>query len=100
MKFFHLLAVSFLLLSTYHECSAGPDLEILRKEFRTELLVPNVNSNAIEDLINTINPDGTWPCINYQDVSRTGFQNSQHLSHLVDLSRAYKKPGSHFQGDA
>jgi len=99
MKFFHLLAVSFLLLSTNQQTYADSDLEKLRKEFRTELLQPNVNSNEIESLINTINPNGTWPGINYKDVSRTGFQQREHLSNLVDLSRAYKKPGSQFQGD-
>jgi len=99
MKFFHLLTVFFLLLSANQQTYAYPDLEKLRKEFKSELLQPNINSNEIENLINTINPDGTWPGINYKDVSRTGFQQREHLSNLVDLSRAYKKPGSKFQGD-
>lgn len=98
-RFFPLLIISLLLFSTSQSAHAGSDLELLRKEFKTELLKPPINPQIIEHLMNTINPDGTWPDINYKDVSRTGFQHGEHLSHLVDLSRAYKKPESKFQGN-
>jgi chondroitin AC lyase len=45
-------------------------------------------------LINTLREDGTWPGINYEDVSRTGFEHRFHLSNMVELARAYKSDNS------
>jgi Polysaccharide lyase family 8, C-terminal beta-sandwich domain len=50
-------------------------------------------------LITTIKADGSWPDINYKDTSRTGFQHREHLEHMVDLGRAYKKQGSPYYQD-
>ena len=75
------------------------DAEILRQRFIVELMEPSVNENHIKQLMNTIREDGTWPGINYKDVSKIGFQHRDHLSNLVELSRAYKKKGSTFKGD-
>jgi chondroitin AC lyase len=60
---------------------------------------PAVNEVHTRELMSTIRQDGTWPGIDYVDVSNTGFQHGQHLSHLVELSRAYKKHGSKLKGD-
>ena len=80
--------------------SSGPDIEIIRKRIIDDLLAPNVNPDAIRQLVKTIKADGSWPDINYIDTSRTAFQHREHLEHMVDLSRAYKKPGSPFYQDA
>lgn len=78
---------------------ANPDLEIIRKRIIEDLMEPAINEKEIERLVSTIKADGSWPGINYIDTTRTGFQHSQHLSHMFDLSRAYKKPGSKFYKD-
>jgi chondroitin AC lyase len=78
---------------------AGADLEIIRKRIIEDLLEPGINEKEIEKLVTTIKPDGSWPDINYIDTTRTGFQHSQHLAHMLDLSRALKKPGSKFYHD-
>jgi chondroitin AC lyase len=62
-------------------------------------MIPSVNEAHVRTLIQTINPDGTWPGINYTDVSNTGFQHSEHLGNLVEMSRAYKKKGTKLTGD-
>ena len=72
----------------------SPDLEIIRKRIIDDLMEPAVNADEIQKLVKTIQPDGSWPDINYKDTSRTGFQHSEHLKHMLDLSRAYKKQGS------
>jgi chondroitin AC lyase len=71
----------------------SPDLEIIRKRIIDDLLQPPVNDEEILKLVNSIKPDGSWPGINYKDTSRTGFQHKDHLEHMLDLARAYKKPG-------
>ncbi|MBC7829502.1 MAG: chondroitin lyase [Chitinophagaceae bacterium] len=76
--------------------NSSPDLEIIRKRIINDLLEPPVNSEDIKKLMQSIQPDGSWPNINYVDTSRTGFQHSQHLQNMLALSRAYKKPGTEF----
>src|SRR5687767_10428107 len=72
------------------------DLEIIRERIIGDLLAPTVNEQKIQGLIQSLRPDGSWPGINYKDTSRTGFQHSVHLENMLDLARAYKKPGTHF----
>ena len=78
--------------------SASQDLEIIRKRIVDDLMEPAVNADKIQQLITTLQPDGSWPGINYKDVSRTGFEHSQHLANMFDLARAYKKTGSSYYG--
>lgn len=77
----------------------GADLEVIRKRVVADLLQPPVNTKKIRQLAKTIKPDGSWPGINYVDTSRTGFQHSEHLENMLELARAYKKPGSEFYGN-
>ena len=72
------------------------DIEVIRKRIVDDLLAPNVTAGEITELIKTIQSDGSWPGINYKDVSRTGFQHSKHLENMLSLARAYKKPDSPF----
>lgn len=74
------------------------DLELIRSRIIADLLAPALAGGEINRLLQTIQPGGSWPDINYQDVSRTGFQHSRHLEQMLALSRAYKKPGSEFFG--
>ena len=47
-------------------------------------------------LMNTVKEDGSWPGINYVDVSNTGFEHRTHMSNLVEMSLAYNKKGSQY----
>ncbi|MCE7043219.1 polysaccharide lyase family 8 super-sandwich domain-containing protein [Dyadobacter sp. CY312] len=75
------------------------DLETIRNRVIADLLAPAVDPEEITRLIRTQQKDGTWPEINYKDVSRTGFQHSRHLNNMLVLGRAFKKEGTSFQGD-
>lgn len=94
-----ILFVFCLLFSAYRGVGATSDMELLRRKVIAELMAPSVNEAHIKSLMTTIQSDGTWPGIDYVDVSNTGFQHSRHLGNLVDLSRAYKKKGSKLKGD-
>ena len=74
--------------------TAGADLEIVRLRVIRDLLAPPVDEVLVMDLIKSIRPDGSWPGINYADVSRTGFEHARHLENMFQLSRAYKKADS------
>lgn len=74
------------------------DLEKIRSRVIADLLAPDVHADEVRPLIQSQKPDGTWPGINYTDVSRTGFEHSQHLNNLLTLARAFKKPNSAYSG--
>ena len=96
-RFSLILLLLFLLIGNVSFASS--DVEILRQRFIGEAMNSQVNKTEIKLLMSTILEDGTWPGINYKDVSKTGFQHSEHLNNLVELSRAYKKKGSELKGD-
>lgn len=45
-------------------------------------------------LIATLRPDGSWPGIDYEDLSRTGFRHADHLDNLRFLSQALRREDS------
>ena len=79
---------------TFTTRGSSADLEIIRKRVITDLLEAPVEESEIKALIQSIRQDGSWPDIDYKDVSRTGFQHSRHLQNMFALSRAFKKQGS------
>ncbi|NII26937.1 hypothetical protein HB364_17740 [Pseudoflavitalea sp. X16] len=88
--------VVFLLALMY---SQAQDIALIKKRVVSDLLAPPVNTTAIQQLVQSIQPDGTWPGINYKDVSRTGFQHKDHLENMLALARTYKKPGTVYYQD-
>jgi len=78
---------------------ASPDLELIRKNVVAGLMQQSVSEAGIKSILDSIRNDGTWPGIDYADVSNTGFQHGQHLTNLVEMSRAFKKEGSKLKGD-
>ncbi len=83
-----------------YQADASSGLDILRQRVVTELMEPAVDEANIKSLIRTIRKDGSWPGINYQDTSRTGFEHRVHLENMVALSRAYQKPGNKYYQDS
>jgi chondroitin AC lyase len=76
--------------------SIDTDLELIRSRVRAYVMRSTVHEDRVEQLLGSISPSGSWPRINYEDVSRTGFQHSEHLANMVSMATAYKKPGNRF----
>lgn len=70
------------------------DLEIIRLRVIQDLLTPPVDEVLVMEIFKSIRPDGSWPDINYKDLSRTGFDHARHLDNMILLSRAYRKHDS------
>lgn len=81
------------------ELRAGNDLEKLRSQFAKQALKGPVSEKNVEQMMNTMTDKGTWPGIDYEDVSRTGFRHAVHLNNLVLMARAYKQEDSSYKGD-
>src|SRR5690606_2841074 len=93
-----LLGVSFLLISlAYGQLST--DVEVMRERLITSLLVAPVDAQQVEQVMNSMTEDGTWPFINYRDTSRTGFQHSVHLGNLLTMAKAYQQTGGTYHHD-
>jgi chondroitin AC lyase len=75
------------------------DVETIRQRILKDLMEGPVNEAAIKKLITTLQPDGSWPGINYKDVSRTGFEHKTHLDNMFSMSKAFKKQGSSLYKD-
>lgn len=75
------------------------DIEKLRKRFAMQLLSASVSDSRIKTLLETLQPDGSWPGIDYVDTTRTAFQHERHLSNMLALSIAYQKKGSPYKGN-
>lgn len=81
------------------ESSTDLDVEIVRERVIANLMRVGVNEESIHQILTTITSGGYWPGIDYEDVSRTGFDQTAHLSNMVVMARAYKKPGNRFTGN-
>ena len=80
-----LAALSVLVLMTT-AAAKNNDIELLRKRFQTEAMAPPVDADRVRQLMETINPDGTWPGIDYVDTARIAFQHTDHLNNLVAMA--------------
>lgn len=72
------------------------DFDVIKDRVTRNLLEVPVDDGRVLELINTMQDDGTWPGINYEDVSREGFEHRNHLSNMVELARAYKTKSSKY----
>ncbi|HBE41378.1 MAG TPA: hypothetical protein DDW27_09275 [Bacteroidales bacterium] len=89
----HILFLAFILFFHQPETSVNPDLEIVRQRVINDLLYVNVNEVRVRSLVERVSLEGSLSDINYTDLSRTGFQNAEHLSNILEMSRAYKREG-------
>jgi len=76
------------------EAAPSNDLEIIRMRVIQDLISAPLDEAMVSAIMKSIKSDGSWPDINYKDVSRTGFEHARHLDNMFELSRAYKKPDS------
>ncbi len=91
-----LLPVILVILFSFSTKSQTPDIYTIRDRIILDLISSNTNDKEIENLLLTLEPDGTWPGINYEDVSRTAFEHRIHTGNMVTLSKAFQSKKSKF----
>lgn len=91
------ISIAFILLIIFPiSAFATSDFEKVKKRVVNELMNPKVDDARIESLMTSLKEDGTWPGINYEDVSRTGFEHRKHYANMITIARAYKTKSSKF----
>lgn len=89
------LIITFLFLAVFTAATAqNTDIETIKKRVVTELMKPEVDDNEVSKLVESIKKDGTWPGIDYGNVSREGFEHRYHSGNMVILARSYKNRSS------
>jgi chondroitin AC lyase len=87
------VTITCLLLLLFYQTialSVKSDFDVIKDRVTLNLLQVPIDDGHVLELVNTLQDDGTWPGINYEDVSREGFEHRNHLSNMVELARAYK----------
>ncbi len=92
----HVFVLLFLVL-TLSAYAAPDDFQIIRDRVVSELMKERVKDIDVQAILSKMNTDGSYPDINYGDLSRTaGFPHRRHTSDLVTLAQAYKSRGSKY----
>jgi chondroitin AC lyase len=97
MRTLYFFSLVFLINVTFsHITYAQNDLKTIKDRVRTELMNQPVTKRSLEILITEIKENGTWPEINYEDISRTGFEHRNHTANMVLLAKAYQNKSSEY----
>jgi len=70
---------------------AGRNIDVVKQRVVSEILTYRPDDDEICDLVRSLEADGNWPGINYEDVSNTGFEHTVHLRNMVKMSIAFSK---------
>lgn len=76
--------------------AGSTDVKVIKARVLKSLMIPYDDDSVVERLVASIREDGTWPGIDYKDVSNEGFQHTRHLGNMILLARAYQVKPSRF----
>ena len=94
------IGILILTVSSNLLVTAQSDMSVIKERIINELLETEIEDQTISTLLGTLQDDGTWPGINYEDVSRTSYEHGIHIGNLVSLCMAYKNPtSSYYESD-
>lgn len=87
---FHMFIASIALAQTN-------DIAIIRQRVIGELFTNTITDNQVEAIVAKMKEDGSFPGIDYADLSRTaGFPQQRHISDLLYLARVYQSKTSKY----
>ena len=79
------------------------DLQKIKTHITKELLkvqysdyYTKLSDSLTEKALSEIKKDGSWPEINYEDLSLTGFEHRYHIENLSTMALSYSKTSSAF----
>lgn len=90
--------IALFLLQAY--TTFANELDTIRTRVVAEMLDTEISDKQVMSILNRMDMDGSFPEIDYADLSRTaGFPHRHHTSNLVYLAQAYSIPSSPFYKD-
>jgi len=89
--------LAFLMFFTSLAFAQTNDLAIIRQRVIAELFTNTVADNQVETIVAKMKEDGSFPAIDYADLSTTaGFPHQRHISDLLYLARVYQSNTSKY----
>ena len=90
--------LAFLMFMTSLTIAQTNDLAVIRQRVIAELFTNTVADNQVETIVAKMREDGSFPGIDYADLSTTaGFPQQRHISDLLYLARVYQsKTSKHY----
>jgi chondroitin AC lyase len=79
--------------------AAQNDLDVIRQQYMAYILENKPDAGAVAKYIQSLDPEGAWPDIDYADKTRGRWKPAQHLGQIEDMARAYRDPESTYQGN-
>ncbi|MCC6123871.1 MAG: polysaccharide lyase 8 family protein [Pirellulales bacterium] len=76
-----------------------PDLRILHDRLLQMSILGDVDAVAVRSVIESLQADGSWADIDYEDPALSGWQPIGHVARILDMARAYRRSDSPLRGD-
>jgi hypothetical protein len=85
-----------LVLLTIVPLQVWPQASLITSRIQKSLISQSINDDVVDGFLKTLNPDGSWPDINYDDRSITNWNPVTHSDRLLSITIAWNKPQSKF----
>ena len=72
------------------------ELEVIKARMAKVLVGSEADDALVETCLATLAEDGSWPEIDYEDISLTGYQHRLHLTNMEAMALAYGREDSRF----
>jgi len=96
LKTIYLIFIFTISTSFAIDAPGDSDFEKIKKRVVADVIKGSVDDDRVKFLLETLQSNGGWTDINYEDVSRTGFQHKYHTGNMITLARAYKIKSSKY----
>ncbi len=75
------------------------DLKTIKARLVKASLLAEINDSRVEESMATMSQEGSWPEINYTDLTLTGYEHRIHIENLMAMALSYSKKESRFYRD-
>ena len=90
-KYKYLFLVSFLLIFSSFINAQTSDIALVKQRVLAEISTSQISDKQVENILSTMNADGSFVGIDYADLSTVaGFPHQRHIANLLYLSKAYQ----------
>lgn len=92
-----------LLLASGHKglcAGSAEDLSKLRAQLVASYTRQAPPAGTVEGYVRSLRPDGSWPDIDYSNKEPGSWQTQRHLSRLLSMAEAYRRPDHTLAGSA
>jgi chondroitin AC lyase len=91
----YLFIVAFLFILSGFVNAQTNDIAVIKQRVLAELSTSQISDKQVENILSTMNADGSFVGIDYADLSTVaGFPHQRHIANLFYLSKAYQTKNS------